>query len=446
MRQITTYDKIEVIDIDKAKDQKPFYTIKDRSISLIDGLSPIHFIDKLYTDVTQGSKRWWVLERRKYDYSKFYSKRNSMRVTREIVDQHELGWIEKVSDFYAILDDGYVVKEEINSNHKIPSPYLLKTHIDGGEIISDLEAKKIGYDEDGNPLFFTVSRDADGIDVDVSCKVTFDDVKYGGGVDCQRGSLRWWLIERMRFDFGNKHRPLIKGQHNGDWRGVVKRFHYDGDGHLRLKDVDIIALQQEAWERYIDARREYLSSYHPTSEEIDSNNIYRISMMSEQTLIDMCHQAPDILYKYIPSYLYSKVVCNCLDRAGKENRLNINDSKKISTLKNIIKYIRTNPDEDTADNISMRIISRCQEINPDDYIVIIRLIVLKAIAKGLINREYQNTLFNIIRSISIKSVGRLDPAFESMEWLSVYCTALHEAFCGREERMKKFCSRNGLVP
>ena len=90
MRQITTYDKIEVIDVDKAKDQKPFYTIKDRSISLIDGLSPIHFIDKLYTDVTQGSKRWWVLERRKYDYSKFYSKRNSMRVTREIVDQGKL--------------------------------------------------------------------------------------------------------------------------------------------------------------------------------------------------------------------------------------------------------------------------------------------------------------------------------------------------------------------
>ena len=70
----------------------------------------------------------------------------------------------------------------------------------------------------------------------------------------------------------------------------------------------------------------------------------------------------------------------------------------------------------------------------------------KAIDKGLINREYQNTLFNIIRSISIKSVGRLDPAFESMEWLSVYCTALHEAFYGREERMKEFCSRNGLVP
>ena len=57
MRQITTYDKIKVIDIDKAKDQKSFYTIKDRSISLIEGLSPIHFLDKLYNDVTKGSKR-----------------------------------------------------------------------------------------------------------------------------------------------------------------------------------------------------------------------------------------------------------------------------------------------------------------------------------------------------------------------------------------------------
>ena len=83
-----------VIDADKAKSQKPFYPIKGRSISLEDGLSPIHFLDKLYNDVTEGSKRWWVLERRKYDYGKFYSKRNSMRVTRQIVDQHELGWLE----------------------------------------------------------------------------------------------------------------------------------------------------------------------------------------------------------------------------------------------------------------------------------------------------------------------------------------------------------------
>ena len=193
----------------------------NRSISLINGLSPTHFLGKLYNDVNECSKHWWVLERRKYDYRKFYSKRNSMRVTRENVDQHELGWIEKVSNFYTLYDDRYVVEEEIKSDKKTPSKYILKKHIDGVEIISDSEAKKIGYDEDGYPLFFTVCRDTDGMDVDVSCKVTIDDIKYSGGVDCQQGSLRWWIIERMRFDYGNKHSPLIKGQLNDDWQGIV---------------------------------------------------------------------------------------------------------------------------------------------------------------------------------------------------------------------------------
>ena len=72
MRQITTYDKIEVIDVDKAKTQKPFYAIKDRSISLIDRLSPIHFLDKLYTNVTESSKRWWIIDRMRFDYGYKY--------------------------------------------------------------------------------------------------------------------------------------------------------------------------------------------------------------------------------------------------------------------------------------------------------------------------------------------------------------------------------------
>ena len=127
MRQIATYDKLRYID--KAKTQKPFYTINDRSLSLMDGLYPIRFLDKLYNDVIKGSKRWWVLERRKYDYGKFYSKRNSMRVTREIVDRYELGLIEKVSDFYTLRDDGYVVKEDVNSSQKIPSKYILREYI-----------------------------------------------------------------------------------------------------------------------------------------------------------------------------------------------------------------------------------------------------------------------------------------------------------------------------
>ena len=46
--------------------------------------------------------------------------------------------------------------------------------------------------------------------------------------------------------------------------------------------------------------------------------------------------------------------------------------------------------------------------------------------------------------IRLKSVGKLDPAFETMERLSVYCTALHEAFYGRENRMKEFYYRNIL--
>lgn len=447
MRQITTYDKNDVITIDYAKSQKPFYTYNGKTASIIEGLSPIHFAEKLYSGVEEGSKRWWVLERRKHDYNKFHSRRNAKRVTKDVINNHELEWTEKVANFYTLLHRGYLVKEVIKADGKIPSAYIIKKHFDGDNILSDEQAKKIGYDKNGRPLFFTVYRDAEGNDVDVECNVDLENIKYSGGNDCRRESLRWWIIERMRFDYGNKDRPLIEGQDMGDWRGVVRRFRYDNNGYIRLENVkDIIKLQQEAWERYIDARRRYLSTPHMTNEDIRAYNVFHISMMSEDDLIMMCREAPDILYEYIPSYLYGKIICDCIKRARYENRLDKKDTKRIKVLKNIITHIRGKADEVSADNISIDIVNKCLDLNPNDYKTIIIKLVLQTIVKGLVDKKFQTTLLNVAKSISIKSVntGAKNKAFDMFRWLSVYDNSIHDAIYHRENQMKAFCAKYGL--
>ena len=445
MRLITTYDKNVVIPIEKAKTQKCFYEINDMKVSLIEGLAKIHFADKLYNDVQEGSKRWWVLERRKYDYNRFYSKNNCKRVTKDIICTHENEWQELVTNFYSYQENGYIVSEEIKTNNRIPSAYKLKKYFDGENILPKEEAKKIGYNENGIPLFFTVSRNDEGVDVDVNCNLNIGDISYGGGINCRRESLRWWIIERMRFDYGNPYRPLIEGQHKGDWRGVVNRFRYNNDGYIRLEPIDIIKEHQEAWERYIDARYNYLSKPILTKEQIDENNILQINSMSEDDIMLMCREAPDVIYKYIPSFYYGKIVCDCITKLKSTGRLYNSDEKKISALINIITKAAIIPNEKVAETISIKTVNECLKLYPNDYRIIILTIVINAIKSNLIDKQYQKTLFDIVRSISIKNVGENKVDNDQLKWFDVNDTTLHDAIYGREKTMHKFCSKFGLI-
>ena len=119
---------------------------------------------------------------------------------------------------------GEIKADKVESIKKVPSKYKLKKYFDGEGQATIHEAKGVGYDEKDIPLFYKLNLSKEGYVVDVEVRMEDDLLRFRGGEKCVAGSLRWWMIQRMKFDFGDKFHPLVPGQKAGDWRGVVDRF------------------------------------------------------------------------------------------------------------------------------------------------------------------------------------------------------------------------------
>lgn len=337
----------------------------------------------------------------------------------------------------------------VESKEKSPSKYKLKKYYDGVKLLDKEEVKKIGLDKDGNPINFKIYYNKENEPVEVELLVNLNDSNvhtYSGGNDCEEESLRWWTIERMKFDMGDKYHPLLPGMIKGDWRGIDYHFKYDSNDCFRLDKSNVLHIHQEAWERYVDARYEYVYVKKLNDMDTDKYNVYLINMMNDAEILDMMNNAPDLIYKYMPTYLYSAVINYCIDEMDRQNRLCDRDDNRIQALKKIMGYCKTKESikDYYSEKINLTTIKQCLFINPNDYDLVVKMIILNASCKGLIDKNYNNILKDIIMTFSVKSV-ETDLTLHGCDWLSVYDNKLHDAIFGREERRKKFCEKMGLV-
>ena len=293
------------------------------------------------------------------------------------------------------------IKDFIQSKERIPSRYKMNKYSDD-EVLSIDDIKKIGIDEDGNPLFFKVGIGRNRKIETVECLVTEEMIK---GSECRSESRKWWTLERMRFDFGQRNRALIPGQKKGDWRGVERRFDFDGDGCYRYDDVDIIKEHQDAWERYVDARFNYKKQRtYRTQFEIDSNNIFIFNQLNNSQIDDIIKSSPEFVFKYIPSYLYGAIVDWCLTKMEDDMRILGTTSKQLNIIRRTMNNTKVETDGYYASKITLDLIKRYLSNHPNDYKDVIQHCVMNAIDKQLLDRRYVHTLVDIVTNIKFKSV------------------------------------------
>lgn len=348
---------------------------------------------------------------------------------------------------------GYAAVVE-STKEKPLSAYKLKK-MDSGSLCTKEYVKNMGYDKNGLPSNFRLIKNKSGEIEEVELTITPDNIKFSGGEGCQKGSERWWMIERMRFDFGCKDRGLLEGQRKGDWRGVVKRFLYNEDNYIRFDNFDIIQEQQEAWERYVDATYDIVGDMNVNGEvtmrtnkaDVNKSNEYIINNMSDKELIELMEAGPEFIYRYIPTYLYSKVVCFCIDKMYEENRLSSDLLEVTNAVKNIMGHTRGLYGITEVDKITFDVVKQCLFLNPNDYSIAVQRCCLSAINKGLVDKEYAVTLFNMLTKVSFKCVETKD-TLRGMDWLAVdgpHKDDFKNMFEKREKDMARICEKYGLI-
>lgn len=362
----------------------------------------------------------------------------------------ELG-LDKVDNRKSNLNSNEGVGDQIgmtkptSPTKSVMSRYKIKKYDESDRVIDKEYLYGLGLDTNGKPEYYELDYGADGVCEEVILKITFDDVRYGGGKDCVKYSNRWWIIERMRFDFGCKYRGLLSGQKKGDWRGVVNRFLYTDDDFLRIDtSYDIVADQQDAWKRFVDA---VLSQMDEPDEYASRhiNNKFIINTFNEAQFEELYDKAPNLLYKYIPTYLYPKVVIYCLDKMKEDGRLIDRDENKLNMLKNIISRCKTTNNLYECEAITLDRVKRCLQRQVNDYHNVILSCCTNAVSLGLIDSKYCDALVDVVSKIKIKPVEKV--VFDSMDWLAVtgpHTDDFHNAFYKSENGYKEFCKKYDL--
>lgn len=344
--------------------------------------------------------------------------------------------------------NGYVRAETVQSKEKSPSKYKLKKYYDCNEEASIEEVKALGYGKDGKPLNFRVIKGKDGNDEEIEMLVTPEQLSFKGGEKCKAKSLRWWMIERIKFDVGNRYHPLVPGQKKGDWRGVVDRLLYDDDDYCRVwGKVDIISLQQEAWERYVDAVYEYAKDNMLVGSDRHNHNRYVINAMTEDEFDELLRLGPDVIYKYIPPHLYGTIVCYCIDKMKKDCRYYDRDENILESVKKIMAHTRILITDYEASKISLEAIKKCLSYHPNDYDLVIKICVANALDSDLIKVEYRKSIVDMVSKLNFIHVS--DPnnynQCNDIEWLAANDSSLHRAVYGKFEDLNTVCEKYGIL-
>lgn len=350
--------------------------------------------------------------------------------------------------------DGYVLDKEIKAKKKPLSRYSIKKHFNGDEIASAEEAKEMGYNNDGSPIFYKMIVGKEGYVEDVEWRNDTDALNFTGGEKCNKLSRRWWIVQRMKFDLGDKFRPLVPGQIQGDWRGVVDRFKYTDEGFLRLGSIkhdDFMSLHQEAWERFVDA----VYSYKDTTKGLGEKDKYMhnrfiLNNMRDFELEELIKLGPDIIYHYIPQYLYGVVINYCLSRMKSDRRIPDKESvaDSIDRLMDITSYINTAVNDYNTNTISFEVIKRCLNLHPNDYDIVIKVCLFNAINLNLIDKNAIVDINDILCNLYFKryEIDNPNNKCDDVDWFTVGNKKLYKAVYGRIENLNKVCKKYNLIP
>jgi hypothetical protein len=205
-----------------------------------------------------------------------------------------------------------------------------------------------------------------------------------------------------------------------------------------------VADQQDAWKRFVDA---VISQMDEPDEYASrhTNNKFIINTFNEAQFEELYDKAPTLLYKYIPTYLYPKVVIYCLDKMKEDGRLIDRDENKLNTLKNIISRCKTTNNLYECEAITLDRVKRCLQRQVNDYYTVILSCCVNATNLDLIDSKYCDALIDVVNKIKIKSVEKV--VFDSMDWLAVtgpHADDFHNAFYKSENDYKEFCKKYDL--
>lgn len=350
---------------------------------------------------------------------------------------------------------GYVLDKVVKSDKKPLSKYSIKKHFNGEDMATPEEAKAMGYDHNGVPMFYKLSVSKEGYVGDVEWRDDTDAKAFNGGEGCYPLSKRWWIIQRMKFDLGDKYRPLMDGQIPGDWRGVVNRFKYNDKGFNRLENItaeELITKQQKAWERFVDAVYAYEGSSNEMSEEQkNTHNIYIINHLSSRDMGELALKGPDLIYHYIPQYLYGVVINYCLNRMSEEDRVPDRVKNYIENLKRLVSTISINVTDYSTNTISFETIRSCLNLHPNDYDIVVKMCLYNAIRLNLINRENIDSANDILANIYFERYICSDDSVNhnkcnDIDWFAIGDKSLFKAVYGRGECLNKVCRKFNLIP
>ena len=118
-----------------------------------------------------------------------------------------------------------------------------------------------------------------------------------------------------------------------------------------------------------------------------------------------------------------------------------------NTVKNIMGHTRGLYGITEVDKITFDVVKQCLFLNPNDYSIAVQRCCLSAINKGLVDKEYATTLFNLLFKLMFKYVDTKH-TLNGVEWLSVigpHKDDFHNAFYRKDIGIQKACERFGLT-
>ena len=186
---------------------------------------------------------------------------------------------------------------------KAPSKYKLNKYFDNDKELSLADACRIGT-ENGKPKFYRVIK-KDGNSIAVECLVNIENIGSINGVT--KFSEKWWTIERMRYDFGDKFHPVATefGMVADDWKGIEYKFI---NGLHNIADTDIVSYHERGWIQWVNSY--YRSAAEKKYKKIDkyTHNVKSLEKLDTAELARVASVYPELILECMPP-AYCKSVC-----------------------------------------------------------------------------------------------------------------------------------------
>lgn len=335
-REYNGFDKKSVAEKTYPLQMGRYYCKSEKGIEICTELTEDHFSDKRYNKVTEGSQRWWLYERRRFDYNWFQKISSPVTVSSKKIEEHENEWIEFVKNWYQEYNRQNHISEK--SEVKKVSLYKLNKNYDNNEVLELRDAMKIGRLEDGTPKNYTLLKDDNGEIYDVQINNSSRNVQ---GVI--RFSEKWWEIERMRYDEGDICHPVYAdfGMLSSDWKGVEYKFL---NGLHNIAGADLVTYHERGWIQYCQAT--YYYKYMNQQNVVSSNtryhhNVNTLMNLGESELNEIAIVCPELILDYMPPTFYKSVFLSVLSLVERKRVLNRDQRESVAMIKDIVSRVRT---------------------------------------------------------------------------------------------------------